>query len=99
MALLTCRECAEPVSTDAPACPSCGARTPTSAAHRRRQGTILGVFLAVALAIAVVVVLGLQRGQSSDELDVACAELNESYDGIPESMLDESTKDLLRRCQ
>lgn len=99
MAMTTCRECSEPVSTEAATCPSCGAGSPTSAAHGRRQALILAACALLAL-VAIAVVVGLVRADGSeDELDAACDRLEQSMEGVPESLWDQTTRDALRDCR
>ncbi|WP_405120714.1 hypothetical protein [Pseudomonas leptonychotis] len=50
MAIKNCRECRKPISTQAKACPSCGAPAP-------KQTSAAGQFVAVTLAIGFVVVV------------------------------------------
>lgn len=62
MALESCRECGEEVSTDADACPNCGAKNPTF-----NQKGCLGCLGVVGVVILIVYAATLWSGDGEDE--------------------------------
>lgn len=56
MALGTCRECKKPVSSEAAACPHCGAAKPYDAAKEQQQKTIQGVASLIGIVFVLFIV-------------------------------------------
>lgn len=75
MALEPCYECGEKISTDAAACPHCGAGADSMQSHRRKKGVawgiaLLGVIAGVPTCVGGAVVVGF--GITIVALIIAC---------------------------
>ena len=67
MALATCADCAEPVSTSARACPACGAPTESrTAAEAKRRRYVTAAVVVVMVLVAVLLANGLSYVLAAD---------------------------------
>ena len=78
-----CRECRQPVSTEAQACPHCGAAQPTGAAARRSANrTLFLIFVAIAIISAVA--FAYERNGQQDAEACARENIDRIVAGLPE---------------
>lgn len=91
MALEECRECGEEVSTDADACPSCGAKHPTSESNEALGCLVVVAVLAV---VAVVALSATADGDQSETESASSSTPSFTCRDVPSEMIDVLEKGL-----